>query len=172
MIWILFGLLAAGAVISSIGVITHKNPVYCAVFLIVALFCIAGCYFLLQAPFLSVVQIIVYAGAIMVLFLFVIMLLHFPDDVQIHLHRPLQTIFGVLFSIVLLAQMLLFILTATPIFNSKFAPDAKPALGTVEAVGALLYSEYIYPFEIASLLLLVAIIGAIVLTGKKPVKEQ
>ena len=171
MIWIIFGILALAAVLSAIGVITHRNPVYCAVFLIVTFFCLAGCYFLLQAPFLSIVQIIVYAGAIMVLFLFVIMLLHLPDDAQLPLHRPMQVLFGVLFGVALLTQLFIFILTAAPLFTGGTMLAEKMALGNVEAVGALLYSDYIYPFEIASLLLLVAIIGAIVLTGKKPVKE-
>jgi NADH-quinone oxidoreductase subunit J len=171
MIWLLFILLASLAILSSILMIAHKNPVYSALFLIMTFFAISGCYYLLQAPFLSIVQILVYAGAIMVLFLFVIMLLNLRDEVRLPLHRPYQVVFALLFSCILLAQVLLFITAAAPLFKNSPVGHASPALGSVEALGMLLYTKYIYPFEIASLLLLVGIIGAIILGRKKLPKE-
>jgi len=171
MIWFFFILFAALAIFSAIRTITHKNPVYSAVFLIITFFAIAGCYYLLQAPFLSIVQIIVYAGAIMVLFLFVIMLLDLKEEIRLPLRRSYQIGFALLLSCMLLAQAVLFILSAIPKFARPAGSAEAPALGRVEAVGLQLYTRFLYPFEIASLLLLVGIVGAIILGRKKLPKE-
>ncbi len=169
MSWFFFILLAALAVASAIAMISHKNPVYSAVFLIITFFAVAGCYYLLQAPFLSIVQIIVYAGAIMVLFLFVIMLLNPREEIRLPLHGPYQVAFAALFAAILLLQLVLFIIAAVPTFHSSAGHEA--VSGEVEPLGLLLFTKYIYPFEIASLVLLVAIIGAVVLGRKKLPKE-
>ncbi|OPZ65235.1 MAG: NADH-quinone oxidoreductase subunit J [bacterium ADurb.Bin478] len=169
MSWFFFILFAALAVGSAIAMISRKNPVYSAVFLIITFFAVAGCYYLLQAPFLSIVQIIVYAGAIMVLFLFVIMLLNLRDEIRLPLHGPYQVAFAALFAAILLLQLVLFIVAAVPTFHSSAGQEA--VLGEVEPLGLLLFTKYSYPFEIASLVLLVAIIGAVVLGRKKLPKE-
>jgi NADH-quinone oxidoreductase subunit J len=166
MTWFFFILLAVLAVGSAVVMITHKNPVYSAIFLIITFFAIAGCYYLLQAPFLSVVQILVYAGAIMVLFLFVIMLLNVREESRLAAHSRAQLLWALLFSGILLAQILLFIVAAIPTLRTISGAGSAATLGEIEPLGLLLYTKYIYPFEIASLLLLVGIIGAIVL-GRK-----
>jgi len=168
MIWVLFIALAVLAVISALIMVLHKNPVYSAVFLILTFFALAGCYYLLEAPFLSIVQVIVYAGAIMVLFLFVIMLLQVKEEMRLPVNKPFQIGFSVLFAAMLLAQLLLIVLAAGPLLSGA-GPGAggTAALGHVEALGLALFTDYIYPFEIASLLLLVGIIGAILMGRKK-----
>ncbi len=117
MIWVLFIALAVLAVISALIMVLHKNPVYSAVFLILTFFALAGCYYLLEAPFLSIVQVIVYAGAIMVLFLFVIMLLQVKEEMRLPVNKPFQIGFSVLFAAMLLAQLLLIVLAAGPLLS-------------------------------------------------------
>jgi NADH-quinone oxidoreductase subunit J len=168
MVWMLFFALAALAVVSALVMVLHKNPVYSAVFLILTFFSLAGLYYLLEAPFLSIVQVIVYAGAIMVLFLFVIMLLQLREEMRLPVNKPFQIVFSALFVVILLVQLLLLVLAAGPLLSTSVMHDADaPVLGRVEALGLALFTDYIYPFEIASLLLLVGIIGAILLGRKK-----
>ena len=164
--WI-FGVIAMG---SALLCITRKNPVASALWLVVTLFSIAALFVLLDAQFLAVLQILVYAGAIMVLFLFVIMLLNLgrpgPSDIK----GPLGL--GVA---VLLAAALLFLLqplTQTTLRSAiTLPPGSVPALqqqqGIVGAVANPLFSAYLIPFEIASVLLLAAIVGAVVLAKRK-----
>jgi NADH-quinone oxidoreductase subunit J len=169
MITFFFILFAATALISAVLMISHKNPVYSAVFLIVTFFSIAGMYFLLDAPFLGIIQIIVYAGAIMVLFLFVMMLLNQGRESGLPIGKTRQTVIGLLFSALLFAPLFLIL------WSGWFAltKDQHPAMsGSVEKLGLLLFSKYLYPFEIASLLLLVGIVGAIILGRKKNTNEN
>jgi NADH-quinone oxidoreductase subunit J len=168
MVWVLFFALAFLAVVSALVMVLHKNPVYSAVFLILTFFALAGLYYLLEAPFLSIVQVIVYAGAIMVLFLFVIMLLQLREEMRLPVNKRFQIFFSAVFMVIMLVQLLLLVLAAGPLLSTTVmhASDA-PVLGRVEALGLTLFTDYIYPFEIASLLLLVGIIGAILLGRKK-----
>jgi NADH-quinone oxidoreductase subunit J len=165
---ILFIVLAAGAVITALMVILQRNPVASAIFLIMTLFCVAGVYLLLNAQFIAVIQVLVYAGAIMVLFLFVIMLLNLEKEKkQVARHR-LQKFFGVILGIALLAQIgVIFnavFLQGTP---GNYPPGKVAALGNTEVVARLLFTDYLLPFEITSVLLLVAIIGAVVLAKRQ-----
>ncbi len=169
MVAFLFFIFATMLVASAILMVAHKNPVYNAVFLIVAFFSIAGLYFLLGAQFLSVVQIIVYAGAIMVLFLFVIMLLNLGSEARLPIGKPYQIFFGGIFALILVIQLLLIL----SIGLGKFASLSEtPRFGSVESLGLALFSKYVYPFEVASVLLLVGIVGAIILGRKKLPKEE
>ncbi len=170
MIPILFFLFAGLAIAAAILMVTHKNPVYSAIFLIITFFALAGLYFLLDAQFLSVVQVIVYAGAIMVLFLFVIMLLNLAEEVRLPIGRRYQVGFGALFAAILALQLLAMVLLGTRV-SGKLSGET-PALGDVENLGKALFSTYLYPFEIASVLLLTGIVGAIILGSKKLPKEQ
>ena len=165
---VLFLLLAAVTVVTAILVVVQRNPVVSAIFLIFCFFSMAGIYLLLQAPFIAMIQILVYAGAIMVLFLFVIMLLNLPKEKKFMTPQRLQKVLGILLGGVLLAQIgILFhsvLLRGSP---GAFPPEKVAALGNTEVVARLLFTDFLLPFEITSVLLLVAIIGAIVLAKRQ-----
>ena len=161
MIPLFFGF-AALLVVTSLLVVLHKNPVTSALFLVLAFSSLAGIYLLLHAEFLGMVQIVVYAGAIMVLFLFVIMYLNLQHDVESGVQIAVRRGIGWLAGAALL-------LTGGALLRRGWAlgpanemlPDAQA--GNVAAIGKVLYSRYLFPFEITSILLLVAMIGVIVI---------
>ncbi|MDD5543786.1 MAG: NADH-quinone oxidoreductase subunit J [Acidobacteriia bacterium] len=165
---ILFYALAVIAVLSAIMVITRRNPVHSALFLITTLFCVAGIYLQLHAEFLAAVQVIVYVGGIMVLFLFVIMLVNLETLSQERRFNR-QWHIAILVSVVLLVEF------GTIIWRGKAAlqlPANQPLMDTLttnnsEQLGVVLYQQYMLPFEIASFLLLVAIIGAVILAKRR-----
>jgi NADH-quinone oxidoreductase subunit J len=151
-------------VLTSFLVVALRNPVYSALSLLIMFFHVAGLYVTLHAEFLAAVQIIVYAGAILVLYLFVVMLLNVRQEQRYH---P-QVKLGVLLGLTVLVEVLLLA------YYRSFAPpvlDAAPAgvvesMGNTESIGELLYSTYLFPFEVASLILLVAMIGAVILAKR------
>jgi NADH-quinone oxidoreductase subunit J len=164
---IAFGLLGAIAIVAALGMLLSSNAVHAALYLIVDFACIALMYLGLNAPFLAMVQITVYAGAIMVLFLFVIMLLgaeKVPLGSTLRWQRPLA---------IILALALVGV-TAFVLFNPQIGAEVQTAaplpgeaqltFGSPAAIGAVLFSDYLFPFELTSVLLLVAMIGAVVLT--------
>jgi NADH-quinone oxidoreductase subunit J len=158
--YLLSGIMLGGG----IAVITRKNPVHSAVALIVALLAQASIYLMLYAPFVAGVQIILYAGGIMVLFLFVIMLVSIDRSMKERQFNS-QWVVGLIAATALGG---LFIAVYTK--GTNFFPDR--ALSTIEdnntqEVAKMLYGQYMFPFEIASLLLLVAIIGAVVMAKKR-----
>jgi NADH-quinone oxidoreductase subunit J len=163
--FILFAILALVAIASALGMMFSRNAVYSALFLIVNFGSVAVFYMQLQAPFISLAQVTVYAGAIMVLFLFVIMLLgaeQLRGDGQVmRWQRPLAISLG----LILLVETFYIILTRTA--TSTAFPSAAVTFGSPEAVGEILFDQYLLPFEVTSVLLLVAMIGAIVLTKRK-----
>jgi NADH-quinone oxidoreductase subunit J len=164
----LFLVLAAGTVITGILVIVQRNPVASAIYLIITFFCLAGIYLLLNAPFIAVIQVLVYAGAIMVLFLFVIMLLNLEKEKRIVTRHRLQKVLGIFFGVILLAQIgTLFHSILLEGSKGNFPPEKVAAQGNTEVVARLLFTDYLLPFEITSILLLVAIIGAIVLAKRQ-----
>lgn len=159
---ILFVLMAVVIVVTSIGVVAVRNPVRSALNLVANFFALAVLYLFLYAQFVAVVQIIVYAGAIMVLFLFTIMLLNLGSPAELAEHhelkRPITWGLALLFVIVL----------AGGVF-ARFG-EAQPAqddLGTVQMVGKFLFTDWVYPFELTSILLLIAIVGAIVMAKRR-----
>lgn len=165
---LLFYSLAAVMVVSSLMVILRKNPVHSALFLILTFLCLAGLYLLLNAQFIAAIQVIVYAGAIMVLFIFVIMLLNLESEVASKGGHGLQKFWATVISIVL-AISFVSIMTVKVFTGEKgiFSPETVNAAGNSEVIGRLLFTEFLLPFEITSVLLLAAIIGAIVLAKKK-----
>jgi NADH-quinone oxidoreductase subunit J len=161
MSFIIFLILALIAIGSALMVILSRNPVHSILYLVLAFFSIAGFYLLLGAQFLAVVQIIVYAGAIMVLFLFVVMLLDLRE-IQERGKLFLRTL-G------MTAGGLILILLVLVINNLTITATPSTGLTTTKHLANALFTVYLIPFEIASVLLLVAIIGAVVLIKKRSV---
>ncbi|MFC1563802.1 NADH-quinone oxidoreductase subunit J [candidate division KSB1 bacterium] len=165
---IFFYSLAIISIAAALMVVISRNPVHSALFLIVTFFCIAGLFALLNAHFLAVIQVLVYTGAIMVLFLFVIMLLNLKAE-SFEFEKLLNLkILGVGAGAFLLFEMLFFIIKSSS--NISSAGDVSEAMlqeGNTKMVGKLLFTDYLLPFEITSILLIVAIVGAVVLAKKK-----
>ena len=169
---IIFYMLAGVAVLSALAMVAAKNPVHSAVFLIITFFNVAGIFIMLGAEFLAAVQVIVYASAILVLVLFVLMLVD-PDDLpEFHTARPVQRNVGILIGLILLLEVTLAIISRTVIgtpgggveMGYPAYPEFIDALGgNTQAVGHLLYGQYVLVVEVISLVLLVGVIGAIVL---------
>jgi len=165
MLFYVFAVVAVGA---SLLVIAQRNPIYSVLLLIGSFGALSGLYVLLDAPFVAVIQIIVYAGAIMVLFLFVVMLLNAPHeetehDERVHpLLRPGPMRFGALLAIVLAVE-LVWALTK----GSESGPFANGAVSSVATIGRLLFTEYAFAFEVTSILIIAAMVGAVVLARRE-----
>ena len=167
-----FYIFALLALTGAVSVITQRNPIYSAISLIVTLFAVAGLYLLLYAQFVAIIQVLVYAGAIMVLFLFVVMLLNLgttPDRtlklLGLKIAGGIAT--GMLLLIVI-SMLLRGYQTGVP---GDVSPERIIAEGSTELIGRALFTTYVLPFEIVSVLLLVAMIGVVVL-AKRPKEEE
>lgn len=159
----IFFLFAGLAIACAISLVYHKNPLYSAISLVGVLLSLACIYVTLAAPFIAAVQILVYAGAIMVLVVFVIMLLNLEDDRPLNRLRYLYGIGGIL-GLVLLAQTF-FIFYAVAKTPNKH-PVAESTEGLTQNIGRAMYTEYLLPVEIVGVLLLMAIIGAVMMSRK------
>jgi NADH-quinone oxidoreductase subunit J len=144
--------------------VVHRNAVYSALFLILTLFALAGHFVLLNAPFIAAVHIIVYAGAIMVLFLFVVMLLDLKADDRKSGSRSMAKIFGGVVTGILVLELGIMIKNGA---ESLPAASTSMQIGSTKAVGQLMFTQYLFPFEVASVLLLSAIIGSVILAKRK-----
>ncbi|MGD2155725.1 MAG: NADH-quinone oxidoreductase subunit J [Anaerolineales bacterium] len=167
---ILFSLLAIVAVSSALGMLFSRNAIYSALFLIINFATVAVFYLILGAAFIAMVQVTVYAGAIMVLFLFVIMLLgaeRLSPSGTLSWQRPLAIALG----LILLAEAA-YLLFYRIEFSTAAEELINPNFGSPTAVGDVLFNQYLLPFEITSVLLLVAMIGAIVLTFRERRSNQ
>jgi NADH-quinone oxidoreductase subunit J len=158
---LLFAALAAVLVVSSLLVVLHKHPVTSALFLVVAFCSLGGIYLLMRAEFIGFVQVIVYAGAIMVLFLFVIMYLNLQHDVESGVAIALRRGMGWILAGVVLAEGLA--LTSKKWFLGPTIARIGPPPGNTQEIGRRLYTRYLFPFEITSLILLVAMVGVVVI---------
>ena len=162
---ILFLILAAVAIATALGMLLSRNAVYSALFLVLNFATVAVFYLLLGAPFIALTQVTVYAGAIMVLFLFVIMLLgteELPKGEGLDWQKPM----AVILAVVLMVEATFLIFVQEPVADLiSNSPSAD--FGGPRAIGELLFSRYLLPFEVTSILLLVAMVGAIVLTLNK-----
>lgn len=167
---LVFYLLAATIVVSGVMVISARNPVHSVLFLILAFFNSAGLFLLMGAEFLAMILVIVYVGAVAVLFMFVVMMLNI-NFVQLREGFLQYLPIGGLIGIILLVELLL-VLGGTGISvegataSAIAAPMPGPEVTNTEAIGALLYTRYVYLFQAAGMVLLVAMIGAIVLTHR------
>lgn len=152
----------AGVIVATAGlVVALKNPIYSALALLVMFFHVAGLFVTLHAEFLAVIQILVYAGAILVLYLFVVMLLNLKREENFH-H---QWLVGLFLGLVLFAEAALLLIKGNTTLGQA-RTSTQLMQGNTESIGELLYSTYLFPFEVASLILLVAMVGAVILTKK------
>ncbi|NOX38693.1 MAG: NADH-quinone oxidoreductase subunit J [Calditrichaeota bacterium] len=158
----LFYIFAILAVLGGIMVIVHRNPIYSALSLILTLFALAGEYVLLMAHFIAIVHIAVYAGAIMVLFLFVIMLLNIRIEERAPGAFRYMVYIGVPMAAILFLQLGYLAFQG---FKEVYVQNTD--VGTVERIGQALFSKYVLPFEITSILLVVAMVGAVYLSKRK-----
>lgn len=156
-----FAIIAAMAVAAALGLILKRNPIHGALFLVVNLACVAALYLMLGAEFLAAAQIIVYAGAIMVLFVFAIMVLIPGKEETGPDPRRLTRLAALPVGGLLLIQLAM-IMTAR-----RGAPAPAPAAGGVEAIGRLLFTDYLFPFELTSVLLLAAMVGVLLLARRR-----
>lgn len=161
----LFILLATIAVGAALAMVVSKNAVNSALFLVVNMISLAGVYLLLDAQYLAVIQVLVYAGAIMVLFLFVIMLLNQEDETGVFEKISFKYVFSALLSFVLLAQIIYMVMS----WSGSRLPLAQAAsnIGTVESLGKVIFTEYLLPFEVTGILLTAAVVGALLIANKK-----
>ncbi len=161
---IVFYFFATVLVVSALGVITARNPVYSALLLVLSFVTCAGLWLLLQAEFLAITLVLVYVGAVMVLFLFVVMML------DINLERLREGFwkwfpFGALLALVLLAEIIMVLMGGYFSLDEMPAPPAQAAdYSNTKELGRLIYTEYVYAFELAAVLLLIAMVSAIALT--------
>lgn len=161
---IIFYSLSAFAIISAIMVLISKNPIHSVLWLILVFFAISGHYILLNAQFLAIVNIIVYAGAIMVLFLFVIMLMNLKKDKEPQKQNILKFI-GVIAGGSFL-QLMVALVKQTPQIQGKEVLMKEGSIGLIHPLGQALFGNYVVPFEISSVLFLSAMVGAVII-GKK-----
>jgi NADH-quinone oxidoreductase subunit J len=160
---------AAVILSTSVLVVALRNPIYSALSLLIMFFHVAGLYVTLHAEFLAAVQVIVYAGAILVLYLFVVMLLNIRREDRYHAQLPVAILLGIM----LLTELVLLALQRGWTQGAGSEPGESAAeLGNTQIIGEVLYSTYLFPFEVASLILLVAMIGAIILAKRDILPES
>src|SRR5919202_6299757 len=162
-LFVLFGALAIGC---AVGVVAQRNPLYSAISLIGVFISLACLYMTLQAPFIAAVQVIVYAGAIMVLVVFVIMLLNVEEEVR----RPVRLHFlipvGVLLAAVLIGEAAFILKLPGPASRIDAGVPRPSDVGLTASIGTGLFTEYLLPFEVTSVLILMALVGAITLARR------
>ncbi len=164
---LLFALFAVGAVASAVLTVTRRNPVASAMSLVAHFFMLSGLYLTLEAQFVAAVQVLVYAGAIMVLVVFVVMLLNLGNEHKLLERSSLRTVMGTLIAALFAVQVIITLL-AHPTGVNALSPQAV-TIGTTESIGQTLFTTYLFPFEAVSLLLLAALIGSVIL-AKRHVK--
>jgi NADH-quinone oxidoreductase subunit J len=170
---LLFYLLSALAIGASALVVGQRNPMYSVMLLIAAFGALAGLYIQLDAPFVAVAQIIIYAGAIMVLFLFVVMLLNAPQEDAAQwdrthpLRQPGVSRFGSALALLLIIQLAWALLRASELEQPVGGAANADAVSSVRELGRVLFTDYLFAFEATSILILVAMVGAVVLARRE-----
>ncbi len=164
-ILILFCVLSAITLATAFLTIFSKNPIHSAIYLVICFFSIAGHYLLLNSQFLAIVHVIVYSGAIMILFLFTVMLMNLNKENEVH--KPRITRLGAIVSFCLISLVLITIfINSKPIADGTYEVTGDD-YQSIRVLGKVLLNEYMVPFEFASVLLLVAMIGAVLLSKKQ-----
>jgi NADH-quinone oxidoreductase subunit J len=164
--WLIFLGMAFVSIIASLMVITRKNPIHSALFMVLTLLCVAVLYILLHSPFIAIIQVIVYAGAIVMLIVFVIMLLDLEEELRSRLKIVYSKVVGGLLAIVFLLGILYTVVAKPPAGQTGSYTTEKMA-SNVKAVGESLFTTYLFPFEIVSILLVAAIVGAVILSKRR-----
>ncbi len=161
---VFFYLFSAIAIVAALSVVANRQPIYSVLSLLLVMFCLASLFVMLGAYFIAAVQILLYAGAVLVLFLFVIMLLNLDREALARL-RPFTLLGpGTLMAVAFFSE-LLWLITRSQTAQPPVTPLSQT--GTVESIGRLLFTTYLLPFELTSFLILAAIIGAVTLTRSK-----
>ncbi|MEK6765354.1 MAG: NADH-quinone oxidoreductase subunit J [Planctomycetota bacterium] len=172
LLFIIMGLIT---IVCALCVVFQKNPIYSAIFLIQTMVSLAVLYVLLHAQFIAAIQVMVYAGAIMVLFVFVIMLLNLnKTDVEgdydkLLFQKPSAIILG------FILVVMIGVVTLNTVFQGtqgEYTPESISQIGNTQLVGKMLFTKYVFPFEIASILLFAAVLGAIILAKKQIIKDK
>jgi len=163
-ILIIFCVLAAITLATAFLTIFSRNPIHSAIYLVICFFSIAGHYLLLNSQFLAIVHIIVYSGAIMILFLFTIMLMNLNEEKEVH--RPRITRLGAIVSFCLICLVLIAIFVNSKPIVGEYVTTGED-YQSIKVLGKILLNEYMVPFEFASILLLVAMIGTVLLSKKE-----
>jgi len=167
-----FWIAAGVAAISAVNLIFQSKPINSVLSLVVVLFALAVIYLQLSAEFVAALQIIIYAGAIMVLFLFVVMLLNLQKNQFSSIRRPTLRSFGILFGGALIIEISLIIRAFAPRAAHAGTPIVGDDFGSVGQIGRLLFDKYLLPFELTSILLLIAVAGALVLASRRRTADQ
>jgi len=164
---ILFTLFSIIAIVFAFNVIFRRNAVHCALHLVGVLLALSGMFVLLNAAFIAVIQILIYAGAIMVLFLFVVMLLNVKGEAALLTPGGWKG-FGFFFALILFVELLYVVLSQGGTEGAPAQTTAlPPGFGSPAEIGRILYTTWLFPFEVTSILLLIAVIGAVVLAKRK-----
>lgn len=167
-ILILFCILSAITISTAFLTIYSKNPIHSAIYLVISFFSIAGHYLLLNAQFLAIVHVIVYSGAIMILFLFTIMLMNLNKENEVH--KPRINRLGAIVSFCLICIVLILIFINSKPIVGEYVVTGED-FQSIKVLGKVLLNEYMVPFEFASILLLVAMIGTVLLSKKEKLEK-
>jgi len=164
--WLIFLGMAFVSLIASLLLVTRKNPIHSALFLVLNFLCVAVLYLLLYSQFIAIIQVVVYAGAIAMLIVFVIMLLDLEIEVRSRLKIVYSKVIGGFLAVLFLFGILYSVVAKSPTGKmGSYVPEKVNA--NVKAVGEALFTQYLLPFEIISILIVVAIIGAVILSKKR-----
>ena len=164
--WLIFLGVAFTSIIASLLVITRKNPIHSALFLVLTFLCVAVLYLLLYSQFIAIIQVVVYAGGIVMLIVFVIMLLDLEQELRSGLTLFYSKVIGGMLAVLFLFGIIYAVVAKSPTGKvGSYAPDKVSA--NVKAVGEMLFTQYLFPFEIVSVLLVAAMIGAVILSKKR-----
>src|SRR4030066_1094083 len=160
--WLIFLGMAFISLVASLLLVTRKNPIHSALFLVLNFLCVAVIYLLLYSQFIAIIQVLVYAGAIVMLIVFVIMLLDLEIEVRSRLKIVYSKVIGGFVAVLFLFGILYTVVAKSPTGQTGSYTPEKMATN-VKAVGEMLFTKYLFPFEIVSILLVAAIIGAVIL---------
>jgi NADH-quinone oxidoreductase subunit J len=164
--WLVFLGMAFISLIASLLLVTRKNPIHSALFLVLNFLCVAVLYLLLYSQFIAIIQVVVYAGAIVMLIIFVIMLLDLEQELRSRLKLFYSKVIGGVLAVFFLLGMIYSVVATSPTGKIGSYTPAKMT-DNVEAIGKVLFTQYLFPFEIISILLVAAMIGAVILSKKR-----
>ena len=163
---LIFLYFAAVILVSAVLTVTRKNPIHSALFLVLTFLSVAVLYILLYSQFIAIVQVVVYAGAIVMLIVFVVMLLDLESELRSRLKIVSSKVIGGFLAVLFLFGILYSVVAKSPTGKmGSYTPDKVNA--NVKAVGEVLFTQYLFPFEIVSVLLVAAVIGAVILSKKR-----